>query len=155
MPNGPKRILIDAYYQVLEMVPTPIVIWNYVDGILYANRPLTRLLGFSHKEMSQMQLDDILPAEDLARHLNNTKMLGSANPGKQLSMTATIRSKSGVKIPVELMEAVSMAGSGTIIYSTIVNELAGMQRQIEENLQRVEEVNNRIASEHQYESAES
>ena len=136
MSGLPKSVTIEAYFQVLEMMPVPVVIWNHMDGILYANRQASILVGYDRKQLLDMEISDLVSADSLEKYVENATRLGDEEPGARLSVMVNIRLRDGRKVRVELIETITPTDDSYVI-STIIKDLDGPQRQIENHLERV------------------
>ena len=135
---------IEAYFQVLEMAPVPVMIWN-PDGILYANRQASILIGYDNSDLLKMEIGDLVEASDLEEYTENARLLAGEEPGTQFSIRVVIRTKNGQKMHVELVEAITPTDE-SYIFSTIIKDLAGSQRQIERHLKRVDALTQNITN---------
>lgn len=142
----PKRIPIDAYFQALEMAAMPVILWSE-DGILYANRKVSRLTAYDKEELLQMHISDLIAVESFEEYQQTIELLMGAEPGSCSVIEVIVRAKTGEKLEVELSEAVTTTVSGSSIISTIMHDRNGVRQKLQDHQERLKAINQRVTME--------
>jgi len=140
----PKRIPVDAYFQALEMAAMPVILWSE-DGILYANRKVSRLTAYDKEELLEMHMSDLVAAESLQEYQQTIELLLGGEPGSCSIIETVIRAKTGEKIEVEMSEAVTTTASGSSIISTIMHDRNGVRQKLQNHQERIRAINQRVS----------
>lgn len=114
-----KEKQLDLYVGAIDLSAIPMVLWHLND-IVFANKKMTSLTGYTNRELKQMSLRDLIRKEDLKYFDSLSEFLLANNVGKIFSAELTILNKKGDEKYIILNQVKTDMGNGDPIFSTTI-----------------------------------
>ena len=136
-----KQLLL--YMSAIDLAALPIVLWH-LGEIIFANKKMTSLTGFTHDELKGMSLRDLVVKKDLKYFDGLCKVLFDYEVGTASAGELTIQNKQGNEKYVTLNQVKTDMGNGDPIFSTTIVDQNYTNKKLKNIDMLMDEINDKI-----------
>ncbi|MFI5402707.1 MAG: PAS domain S-box protein [Planctomycetota bacterium] len=111
----------DVVPQLLESAPDAMIVADESDRIVLVNAAAVRLLGYSRRELTGMEVSEIMPERFRARHIEAFRRFYQSPRSRLFPAAADLhaRRKDGAEVPVEISIAPLDAGRRRLVVAAV------------------------------------